>query len=252
VATWRGKIGLGVIMLAALALVAFINPIGTTRGIVSRDNPDGVDPPVLNPHPQQIVSIHVLVPSSLKLSLFENHIAPTGRGFGSAFGPGLCRREHDPNKPGVSAGHSMPVAIALTGSNGDYTGTFVVDRFIPGRCEWGLVGIGSNFKEDTPVLYSPGGAIPISPHGPEQIADIWCGDNPIPTEPSRFICTSFMFFAKFSKGLPDSLLAAHPYVVSRGVESIVFMDDTTKSVVLRYHDLEAEAKAAKSDSKTTR
>jgi hypothetical protein len=107
------------------------------------------------------------------------------------------------------------------------------------------MGIGSNFKEDTPVLYSPGSPIPTSPHGPEQSADIWCADNPIPTEPSTFICTSFMFFAKFTKGLPDSLLAAHSYVVSRGVESIVSMDDTTKSVVLHYHDLAAEAEAAR-------
>jgi hypothetical protein len=129
----------------------------------------------------------------------------------------------------------------------------VTDRFLLGRCEWGFFGISSGFKEDTPVLYGPGGPIPAHPHGPEQVADIWCADNPIPTESSRFICTDFAFFAEYTKGLPQSLLDAHPHVVTRGPESIIFMDDSTKSIVLRYHDLEAEAEASRSvNSKTSR
>ena len=188
----------------------------------------------------------MFAPSSINVSLHENYGAPSGRGFGSAFGPGLCRKDKDPNKPGVSAGHSRQVPIALTGSNGEYAGTFTTDRFLPGRCEWGFFGISSVFKEDTPVLYSPGSPSPANTHGAEQVADIWCAENPIPTEPSKYICTSFLFFAKYTKGLPESLLAAHPYVVSHGAEDTIFMDDTTKSIVLHYHDLKAEAEAARS------
>lgn len=247
-ATRRATIVLGVIVLAALALVAFINPIGVIGGTPSADNPDGVDLPETNRHPQEIVKIRVLAPPSLNVSLHENYYAPSGRGFGSAFGPGLCSK--DPNKPAVSAGHSRQVPIALTGSNGEYSGTILADRFLPGRCEWGFFGISSDFKEDTPVLYGFGGPSPANPHGPEQVADIWCADNPIPTEPSKFICTSFQFFAKYSKGLPESLLTAHPYIVSRGAENTIFMDNTTKSIVLRYHDLAAEVEAAWSANAT--
>jgi len=235
---------------AFAACLSLMGLIACARTAPSADNPDGVDPPEINPHPKEIFKIQVLAPSSLKVSLYENHYAPSGRGFGSAFGPGLCSK--DPTKP-VPPGHSMHVPIPLNGTNGDYSGTFMADRFLPGRCEWGFFGISSNFKEDTPVLYNFGGPIPAYPHGPEQVADIWCGPNPIPTEPSKFICTSFHFFSKYTKGLPESLLAAHPYVVSRGPENTVSMDDTTKSIVLHYHDLEAEAEAARSaNSKTTR
>jgi len=245
-ATRRGKLGLGALVLAALVLVAFMNPIGDIRTTPSADNPDGVDPPENNPHPREILKLRVLAPPSLNVLLHENYYAPSGRGFGSAFGPGLCSKNKDPNKPAVSAGHSRQVPIALTGGNGEYNGTIVADRFLPGRCEWGFFGISSDFKEDTPVLYGFGGPSPANPHGPEQAADIWCADNPIPTEPSKFICTSFQFFAKYTNGLPESLLAAHPYIVSRGAENTIFMDNTTKSIVLRYHDLAAEAKAARS------
>jgi hypothetical protein len=253
VASRRGKIGLGVLLLAALALAAFINPIRPIGAPPSPDNPDGVDPPQDNPHPKGNVRVQVIAPPSITVSLHENYYAPSGRGFGSALGPGLCSKNKDPNKPGVSAGHSRQIPIALTGSNGEFGGTFTTDRFLPGRCEWGFFGISSNFKEDTPVLYSPGGAVPAYPHGPEQVADIWCADNPIPTEPSKYICTSFRFFAKYTKGLPESLLKAHPYVVSRGAENIISMDDTTKSIVLHYHDLKVEAEDARSaDIETTR
>jgi len=191
-ATRRAKIVLGVIALTALALVASINPIGVIGGTPSADNPDGVDPPQTNPRPQEIVKIRVFAPSSLKIALHENYYAPSGRGFGSAFGPGLCSK--DPTKS-VPAGHSRQVPIVLTGSDGEYSGAIVADRFLPGRCEWGFFGISSDLKEDTPVLYGFGGPSPANPHGPEQVADIWCADNPIPTEPSKFICTSFLFFA---------------------------------------------------------
>lgn len=242
-ATRRAKIVLGVIALTALALVASINPIGVIGGTPSADNPDGVDPPQTNPRPQEIVKIRVFAPSSLKIALHENYYAPSGRGFGSAFGPGLCSK--DPTKS-VPAGHSRQAPIVLTGSDGEYSGAIVADRFLPGRCEWGFFGISSDLKEDTPVLYGFGGPSPANPHGPDQVADIWCADNPILTEPSKFICTSFLFFAKYSKGLPESLLAAHPYIVTRGAENTIFMDNTTKAIVLRYHDLAAEAEAARS------
>jgi hypothetical protein len=98
---------------------------------------------------------------------------------------------------------------------------------------------------NTPVQYLFGGPTPAYPHGPEQVADIWCGKNPIPSEPSKFICSGFIFFAEYTKGLPESLLAAHPFIPSRGPEDIISMDDTTKSIVLRYHDLEAEAEAVR-------
>jgi hypothetical protein len=145
----------------------------------------------------------------------------------------------------------MRVPIPLIGSNGDYSGTFTVDRFLPGRCEWGFMGVASNFKEDTPVQYLYGSPNPAYPHGPEQVSDIWCGDNPVVTEPSRFICTDFTVCAEGTEGRPESLLAAHPHKVSDGPSSIISMDDTTKSIVLRYHDLRAEAEAAKSASSRT-
>lgn len=242
VATWQGKTALGLIVIVALALIAFMNPIRDTRTASSPQNPDGVDPPEINPRPQKTVKIRVLTPSSLKVSLYENYHAPSGRGFGSAFGPGLCSK--DSTKP-VPPGHSRQVPIALVGSDGEYSGTVVADRFLPGRCEWGFFGIGSAFKEDSPVLYEFGGPNPANPHGPEQAADIWCGENPIPTEPARFICTNFIFFAKYAKGLPESMIAAHPHDLSHGPENTIFMDDTTKSIVLHYHDLKAEADAAR-------
>jgi hypothetical protein len=244
VSTSPGKLGLVAIVLSTLALLAFINPIRDSGTASSPDNPDGVDPPEENPLARGIVHLQVIAPASIHVSLYEDYYAPSGRGFGSAMGPGLCTKNYDPNKPGLSAGHSRQIPIVLTGNNGVLSGTFTTDRFSPGRCEWGFFGISSNFKEDTPVLYSPGGPVPAYPHGPEQVADIWCGDNPISSEQSKYICASFQFFAQYTKGLPESLLAAHPYVVSRGAENIVSMDDTTRTVVLRYHDLKSEAIAA--------
>jgi hypothetical protein len=235
---------------AFAACLSLMGLIACARTAPSADNPDGVDPPQDNPHPKEIVKIRVLAPSSLHVLLYENYHAPSGQGFGSMLGPGLCQK--DPTRS-EHLGHYKQVPITLTGSNGDYSGTFTADRYLPGRCEWGFDGISSNFKEDIPALYQFGGPSPANPHGPEQVANIWCGTNPILTEPSRFICTSLHFFSKYTKGLPDALLAAHPYIPSRANEDRIFMDDTTKSIVLHYHDLEAEAKAARSaNSKTTR
>jgi hypothetical protein len=64
-------------LAACLSLMALIACARTTP---SADNPDGVDPPVDNPRPKEIVKIRVLSPTSLKLSLHENHYAPSSNG----------------------------------------------------------------------------------------------------------------------------------------------------------------------------
>lgn len=220
------------LMLAMMLACSAALPMGAPDA----DNPDGVDPPQINPHPTQTIEVQVVAPSSLKISLYEEWSAPVWRGVASLAGPGLCSK--DPEKP-VPPGHFKRFPIALTRRSGLFRGIIVVDRYFPGRCDWGFVGVAADFSADSPPLIYSTSPNPSYPHQAEQIADIWCGTNPITTERDKFVCGDLSYFAKYSHQVPASLIAANPSPNGKLPSSILFVDSTTRSVLLRYHDLSA-------------
>jgi hypothetical protein len=229
-----------------LALVAMLPLLACNRTAPSADNPDGVDPPKENPHPTQIIKVRVVAPSSLKISLYESYYAPSYQGTAGLAGPGLCSR--DRTKP-VPSGHLKRVPVSLTREEGSYSGVFIVDRFLPGRCDWGFTGASTQLPGDSAVIYSTA-PNPAYPHSAEQIADIWCGMDPAPSEPHKTVCSDLSYFAKYSDRVPPSLIAANPSTNGELSSNILFVDPTTTSVILRYHDLDAQERAAATSTRS--
>jgi hypothetical protein len=201
------------------------------------DNPDGIDPPRLNPHPTDSVPIRVIAPPTLKVTLEEFYYAPS-----IPVSPWFCIKDVTKPTDPRNTGHLRRVPMQLHWDGTGYHGVFVKDRFLPGRCLWGFQAVDTvTPSQEATVLYMPGGQNPTYPHRPDQTGELWCGVDPA-SSPGKVVCTSLSYFAKYPGRVPTALLDAHPTPARTLPSSLVFVDDTTQSVTLRYHDLDAEAR----------
>ena len=97
------------------------------------DNPDGVDPPQLNPQPTDIVPVRVIAPKTLKIALEAFYYAPS-----IPVSPWFCVKDRAKPVDPRNTGHMRRVPIPLQFDGTEYRGIFVEDRFLPGRCLWGF------------------------------------------------------------------------------------------------------------------
>ena len=247
--TWYLRSALtGIVLLACLFLSGCVN---------QNDNTDkSVEPPEVNLHPTQRVKLHVTAPSSLKVSV--GAVYRIGTWLGMIGGGGVyCGPDVDaPMNATVS--HPVPgvtVPITFTSSGSTYEGEFFLDHFLLGRCRWGFASVDTLTPANGFVsLYSQytvnynfdtshsNGAYDQSPN---QSADLWCGADPSPraSERGKMLCTSLTYFLLYPGIVSNELLATVP-IDQRDHIPIVHIFPFTKSITLRYHDIEAENRAA--------
>jgi hypothetical protein len=76
----------------------------------------------------------------------------------------------------------------------------------------------------------------------------WCGIDPAPKQRRVEVCSFLNYFAKNSDHFPQAWLAAAAAAVApanfKFDEGVLFITPNAKSVELRYHDYDAEVRAA--------
>ena len=233
-----------------VTLVASIAVSGCTKM-----NDHSVTPPQLNPHPVQRVQLYVQAPPDLKVRVGADY--RIGFWLGMLGGGGeYCGPDVDapPNaivheRPGIT----VPIELKWDGSG--YQGEFFLDHFLPGRCHWRFLALDTlspakdsvstyfefapNYNFDT--SHSRG----VYDQSAAQDTDLWCGHDPSPNvgERGKPLCTSLDYFVLYPGTVSNELLATIP-VDRRDRKPSVNIYPFTKSVTLRYHDLEAENRAA--------
>ncbi len=248
-------------MLGIMALLNGRNilpgfPLITCLSLAACGPTTSVDPPELNPHPTQRVTLYISAPESLKVRVGANysvgHWLGLFGGGGEYCGPDVNAPPDAPRTHPVP-GVIVPIDFKL-GADG-LEGEFFMDHFRPGRCHWTFSSLDTlspakafvslyseqtvNYNFDT--SHSHG----VYDQSATQSTDLWCGADPSPegNVHGKMLCTSLDYFAVYPGVVANELLAKVP-VAQREHVALVNMFPFTTSITLRYHDLDAENRAA--------
>ena len=233
----------------AFSLIAFLS-------LAACGPTTSVEPPELNPHPAQGVTLYVSAPESLKVRVGASY--GVGHWLG-LFGGGGEYCGPDVNAPpDALSSHPVPGVIVPVdfkwGAHG-LEGKFSIDHFLPGRCHWKFYSLDTLSPAKDPVsLYSEqtvnynfdtSHSHGIYDQSATQSTDLWCGADPSPegNEHGKMLCTSLDYFVVYPGVVANELLARVP-VVQREHVALVKIFPFTTSITLRYHDLDAENRAA--------
>jgi hypothetical protein len=196
-------------------------------------------PPDLNAHPTKSVTIRVFAPASLKIELNELWHA-NAHPFGTMAACNL--------KGGMKTPIYVPVTLKQDG--GSYVGSFLEDRYLPSRCDWIFEGLfATSPSHDVVVMYSEmlSQAFPVE-NETERSGEVWCGIDPVPTEPHVEVCSSLDYFAQYSNHFPPAWRAAAAAAVDpknfKFNQGNLSITPGARSVELHYHDYDSEVQAA--------
>jgi hypothetical protein len=216
---------------------------------------NAVDPPELNPHRLERVSLHVTVSPALSVRFAATYRIGTWLGLMGGGGR-YCGTEEERNPGPNSRTTPMPsvdVPLDLKWDGRSYAGAFFMDQFWPGRCHWGFSELTMTFPARTGVtLYSQytvnynfdtSHSQGIYDQSPDQNTDIWCGADPSPRdgEKGKALCTSLDYFEDYAGVVSPELQALIPTAQNVPMVNVF---PFTKSITLRIHDLDAENRAA--------
>ena len=196
-------------------------------------------PPALNPHATKRVTIRVFAPPSLKIKLKEMW-RPNTHPFITS---GAC------DLPGGMRG-PLYVPVILKWDGTSYVGTFLEDRYLPSKCDWGLFGLVSDTPDELAAVYYSDFLYPKNPtwNASDRSAELWCGISPAPNTPRVEICASLGYFAMFSTHFPPAWLLAvkesDVKLAQEGALGSLFITPNAKFVELHYRNFDAEARAA--------
>lgn len=231
---------IGLLLAACLFLAACAN---------GHDN--SVSPPRLNPNPVERVRLTVIAPSTLSVRLVASYQIGTWV-FAYAGGTYCGPKEYPAHTPLPTRTRTIPINLKWDGNS--YTGEFLIDRFLPGRCRWGFSSLDmvspaktflSRYEEraiqyNFDTTHSNG----LYDQSPAQQTDLWCGADPgPPSEHGRMLCTSLDYFAIYPGAVANELLAKVPVNLRARTPEVNILP-STRSITLRYHDLAAENHAA--------
>lgn len=187
-------------------------------------HPGDPDYPADNPHASALVEFTATVPSTLH-PVFSTAYLASARACQRTIGGGVQ----------TPLGFDAP--LHLTQSQNTYRGTFAIDRFQPGNCEWRFVGMGYETRD--PAAY--GGPLLRYDERPGRPAsvrlDIWCARAPRISPSHPRLCGSLKFLASFQGIVSPETLSAVPASVHADSDAQIGPD--TRTVVVEFHDIDA-------------
>jgi hypothetical protein len=234
---------LGISTMAAL--------LTACNGVNNRED-DKLLTPMLNPKPKQVVKVFGRAPESLEISLGVSY-SPSSRAKG-------CEQPETPLKDllpfpdadtlakmlieGRKYVRNEPLKITRKGEY--FETSFVVDKYLPGFCQWGFSGGGASPSKDGMRLYSGAGLFEAVGrktiyNNPEDCAfpsDDQCGlvTNP---EPTPVIVRCKILEADPNKPGDTPELQCESYEpVSFKRQHLVTPD--TREIEVRFYDLDEE------------
>jgi hypothetical protein len=239
-------------ILAGASLIACLSLAGCT-------NDESVDPPKQNEHAKQRVQLHVTAPAGLNLRVGATYRIGFWLGMFGGGGEYCGPDVHTPPDAKMHPRPGVTVPIDLRWDGRAYEGEFYIDRFLPGRCHWRFFNLDtlspandsvSRYSEyKTNYNFDASHSRGAYDESPIQSTDLWCGADPSPreSENGKMLCTSLNYFVLYPGIVSNELLASVP-VDQRDHEPNVNLFPFTKSVTLRYHDLDAENRDAVSSA----
>jgi hypothetical protein len=242
--------------LLVASFLAGLSLLGCTR---MDEDQNGIDPPALNPSPVERVTLHVVAPTTLNVRLVAVYQIGIWLGLmgggGTYCGPESDRQPQPGSTRPVHGRASTEVPIELKWDGHEFAGEFFIDRFSPGRCDWGFARLSTSspakdsvslfFERATNYNFDTTHSHGVYDQSPIQSADLWCAPDPstAPAEHGKMLCTSLEYFQK-APGVVDPRLPARVPKEQREHVPSVNIFPFTKEITLRFHDLEAENRAA--------
>jgi hypothetical protein len=213
---------------------------GSTNGssAASTWDPSAIKPgekdyPTVNIDPNKLVAFKAEVPSSLRIR-FEAYYSASQTAGGSADSGESCQRTVG---LAVTAPYFLAVPLELARDGESLSGSVVVDRYQPGRCQWSFLGIRYLIEDGWPPYNSLANYTNHRSDASEYRLDVWCMKDPkasnrsYPEECSRLS----MFPAVAAR--PDIIASIPAGEQGDSVPAAIGPD--ARSITVRFHDLDA-------------
>jgi|HubBroStandDraft_1064217.scaffolds.fasta_scaffold43234_2 hypothetical protein len=197
--------------------------------------PGDADYPAENPHPVDVIKLTVIIPASIKARLMQGYT--THRGGGSVDSGPPCAYIQTNSQARTQYG--IAPALELTQMAADsYSGEVVLDRFLPGLCEWGFAGAWYRIGGDRDEAELLRVDRPERSTGNSRI-DLWCLRRPKRDPRIPDTCMDIHEIrAQFPEEISATTLAE---IEASGGGSAVpmYIAPGLQSLVIQFHDLAA-------------
>jgi hypothetical protein len=224
--------------LIIVLTASLIGGCGHSAYQTSEIKPGEPDYPAKNPTPTHLIQFTAKIPATLSVEFAAGYRASANAGSGISSGI-ACQREVG---LGVSSPLSLSVPIDLTRSGDSYRGTFAIDWFQPGRCDWGFQGLGYALQNAWPQ----GGAIAFiggrsagqgeGISAVEMRVDVWCVKDPKAPDPVHPERCAGLQQIKNGFSVPDIVSRIPP--AERGDNVPVTLTSDIRVLTVHFHDLD--------------
>jgi len=231
------------------AFILFLPIIAFAQSNYDAATMDLANFPKLNPNPNRLIKLKVIVPATINIELREQFIS----------------RSYEVDKNGdfinqlstcpitltgdrsARAGQSKQRPIQLQKENAGFSGVIAIDRLATEKCHWGLQGIVSkspSYGYGIVAMYLEQDLTKTYPHSADQLVHVWCGLDPADLKKSRAVCSSLDYFLNYPNAVATAVAKANPDIKQSLPAPFFAIDPTTKSLTIVYHDLVAENAAS--------
>jgi hypothetical protein len=221
--------------LHLVAALIIVSASGCSRAPHSENIKQGdADYPAANPHPEHIINLTVIIPSSIKVQLNQGYIARSGGGSVDS-GP-HCAYIQTTSQARFPYG--VTPALDLNRIATDvFSAQIVLDRYSPGWCNWGFAGVwykvgdrdqGELLRVDRPQAPIGNGRM-----------DLWCLRHP---KRDPRIPDACMDIRAVRQQFPEEISAATLAEIEAsggGGEVPMYITPNLQTLVIQFHDLAA-------------
>lgn len=201
-------------------------------GLIGQDHPDY---PAKKSNAQDVTALTVVIPPTISVRLVNTYIAGM---LGGSFASGTaCTRViwgGEPNRKHVVE------PVELRGDDDVYRGSIVLDKYLPGRCQWEYLSLRFEVPGDP---YAGGQIVQFnerarsdSPNSQQtRRFDLWCAHQPYLVKDIHFErCGRLDTVPGLSRAFANSIPPAE-----RGSDEPLTLTANDRTLLIEFHDLDA-------------
>lgn len=207
----------------------------TRHAKTSRLRPGELDYPVDNPSPSHSVQFIAIVPPSLSIRFQYGYRASVDQKDADT-GDTACQRQVAPE---IAEPLFVEQTLSLVQNGDTYRGTFAIDRFQPGICNWAFSGISA--LADDPSSRGTLLAAVYDDHGnalPDDHLDEWCIKAPAIDPEYPEICLSLKALQRLRIPIPADFVAAVP-LSQQDDGRAAHVGPNSRTITVQFHDVDA-------------
>jgi hypothetical protein len=192
------------------------------------------DYPAVNPHPEHIINLTVIIPTSIKVQLIQGYVARSGGGSVDS-GP-HCAYVQTMSQARFPYGVTPALDLNPIATDA-FSGQIVLDRYLPGWCNWGFAGAWYKVcdRDQDEMLRVDR---PQAPIGNRRI-DLWCLRHP---KRDPRIPDACLDIRAIRQQFPEEISAATLEEIQAsggGGDVPMFITPDLQTLVIQFHDLAA-------------